>query len=146
MCLSVLLLGRLHVLWYLVTRRHYRCSWLLFLSVGAWVCTALTRVLWRGLLLRTAWASNSCDKCSSHGDGGRFSQTNNGRMFICGSLHLGRSACLPLSLDRRIGVCVLPFSQWFICLFLSSLMPLLWLVFWFLVLFILLKAHTSALC
>lgn len=27
-------------------------------------------------------------------------------MFICGSPHLGRSACLPLSLDRRIGVYV----------------------------------------
>lgn len=91
------------------TQRHYRCSWLLFLRVGAWVGILLTRVLWRGLLLRTAWASNSCDKCSSHGDGGHFSQTNNGRMFICGSPHLGRSACLPLSLDRRIGVCVLPF-------------------------------------
>ncbi len=92
-----------------VTRRHYRCSWLLFLNVGAWVGTPLTRILWWGLLLGTAWASNSCDKCSSHGDGGRFSQTNNGRMFICGSPHLGRSACLPLSLDRRIGVCVLSF-------------------------------------
>lgn len=118
--LFVLVLGRLHVLWPPATQRHYRCSWLLFLSVGAWVGALLTRVPWRGLLLRTAWASNSCDKCSSHGDGGRFSQTNNGRMFICGSPHLGRSACLPLSLDRGIGVC-LSFSLWFICLCLSSL-------------------------
>ena len=62
--------------------------------------------LGRGLLLRTAWASNSCDKCSSHGDGSHFSQTNNRRMFICGSPHLGLSACLPLSLYRRIGGCV----------------------------------------
>ena len=85
------------------------------------VGTLLTRVLRRGLLLRTAWASNSCDKCSSHGDGGRFSQTNNGRMFICGSPHLGRSACLPLSLDRGIGVCVLPFFSAVLFVFSSPL-------------------------
>ncbi len=92
---------------------------MLLLSEGAWVGTLLTRVLWRGLLLRTAWASNSCDKCSSHGDGGRFSQTNNSRMFICGSPHLGRSACLPLSLDTGIGVCV--------CVSLTALLRSFWL-------------------
>lgn len=121
--LFVLVLGRLHILWPPATQRHYRCSWLLFLSVGARVGPLLTGVLWRGLLLRTAWASNSCDKCSTHGDGGHFSQTNNGRMFICGSPHLGSTACLPLSLDRGIGVCVfdclaqlfLSLSQWFVC-------------------------------
>lgn len=64
-----------------------------------WVRPLLKRALWWGLLLGTAWASNSCDKCSSHGDGGHFSQTNNGRMFICGSSHSGSPACLPLSLD-----------------------------------------------
>lgn len=33
---------------------------------------------------------------------GRFSQTNNGRMFICGRTeHSGRSACLPLSPDSQ---------------------------------------------
>lgn len=64
-----------------------------------WVGPLLKRALWWGLLLGTAWASNSCDKCSSHGDGGRFSQTNNGRMFICGSSLSGSPACLPLSLD-----------------------------------------------
>lgn len=120
----VLVCGRLHVLGPPAMQRHYRCSWLLFQTVGAGIGTLLTRVLWRGLLLRTAWATNSCDKCSSHGDGGRFSQTNNSRMFICGRPHLGRSACLPLSLDRGIGVFVLAFPQWFICLSLSSL--LLW--------------------
>lgn len=97
------------------------CSWSLFLSVGAWVGTLLTRVLWRGLLLRTAWASNSCDKCSSHGDRSRFSQTNNGRMFICGSPHLGRSACLPLSLDKGIGLCVFDCLSLLFLSFLSGL-------------------------
>lgn len=96
-----------------------------------WHSLALSREcqLWRGLLLRTAWASNSYDKCSSHGDGGRFSQTNNGRMFICGRPHLGRSACLPLSLDRGIAVFVLAFPQWFICLSLSSLILYFFVLF-----------------
>lgn len=52
--------------------------------------------------------------------GGRFSQTNNGRMFICGRPHLGRSACLPLSPDRGIGVFVLAFPGRRVCLSLSS--------------------------
>lgn len=56
--------------------------------------------------------------------GGRFSQTNNGRMFICGRPHLGRSACLPLSPDRGIGVFVLAFPGRRVCLSLSS--PLLY--------------------
>ena len=147
----VLVLGRLHDLWPPATRRHYRCSWLLSLSVCAWVGPLLTRVLWRGLLLRTAWASNSCDKCSSHGDGGRFSQTNNGGMFICGSPHLGRSACLPLSLDRRIGLFVfdwlaqlfLPFCYllYTICFSFSS--PMLYSFVFFCFFFL---VYTSALC
>lgn len=99
---------------------------MLFLSVGAWAGTRLTRVLWRGLLLRMAWASNSCDKCSSHGDRGRFSQTNNGRMFICGSPHLGALCMFALV----TGLCVLSFSQWFVCLS-SPFSLLILLVFWF---------------
>lgn len=63
---------------------------------GAFVGAPSTRVQLLGLLLRTAWASNSCDKYDSHGDRGHFSQTNNSRMFICGNLHLVHSACLPL--------------------------------------------------
>lgn len=78
---------------------------------AAFVGAPSTRVRLLGLLLRTAWASNSCDKYSSHGDLGHFSQTNNSRMFICGSLHLGHSACLPLSQDRGIGLFALDYSQ-----------------------------------
>lgn len=58
---------------------------LVVISVGAWFGSFLTRVLWWGLILRTAWASNSCGKCSPRRDRGHFSQTNNGRMFVCGS-------------------------------------------------------------
>lgn len=38
------------------------------------VCVSLLlkRAMQWGLLLGTAWASNSCDKCSSHGDQGPF--------------------------------------------------------------------------
>lgn len=88
-CVSALMSGRL--------------QWLRS-SAGVWVAS-----LWQGLLLRTAGASHSCDKCSSHGDRGHFSQTNYGGMFICVCPPLESSACLPLSLDRKIRLCVCVF-------------------------------------
>lgn len=82
----VLVLGQLHVWWTPGTWAHYRCSWLLFLSASAWAgALSWQGYCGRGLLLRTVWASNSCGKCSPHGDRGSFSQTNNSKMFICGS-------------------------------------------------------------
>lgn len=131
-CLCVLILGRLHLLQQTPSiLGALQVQLVVIPECGCRVGPLSTRVLRWGLLLRTAGASNSCDKCCSHGDGGRFSQTNNGRMFICGSPHLGRSACLPLSLDMGIGVCAfacltqlfLSFSQWSVCLSPSFLMP-----------------------
>lgn len=128
--LFVLLLGRLHF--------SFPDPQRLKSTAGAagcysrvWVGPLLTRVPW-GLLLGTAWASNSCDKRSSHGDRGHFSQTNNGRMFICGSSHFGRSACLPLSPDRRIGVYVLDcLAQLFLSFSYESVCFLSCLLFYF---------------
>lgn len=141
--LFVLAWGRLHVLWPPATQRRYRRGWLLFLTVGACVGTPLTRVLWRGLLLRTAWASNSCDKCSSHGDRGRFSQTNNGRMFICGSPHLGRCMFALVAGQGDWCVCLGSSLMVYLPFPLLSHSVLLCLVFWFTMFWI--KTHSSVL-